>query len=61
MFEPVEYDLGEMSGALIKVVGVGGGVLLAKWRGYYLLHQMRRASGVLGSTFSTRFSTLSGR
>ena len=25
MFEPVEYDLGEMSGALIKVVGVGGG------------------------------------
>ena len=25
MFEPVDYDLGEMSGALIKVVGVGGG------------------------------------
>ena len=25
MFEPVEYDLGEMNGALIKVVGVGGG------------------------------------
>ncbi|WP_109079035.1 cell division protein FtsZ [Aggregatibacter kilianii] len=25
MFEPVDYDLGEMNGALIKVVGVGGG------------------------------------
>lgn len=25
MFEPVEYDLGNMDGALIKVVGVGGG------------------------------------
>lgn len=25
MFEPVDYDLGEMDGALIKVVGVGGG------------------------------------
>lgn len=25
MFEPVDYDLGDMSGALIKVVGVGGG------------------------------------
>ena len=25
MFEPVDYDLGEMNGALMKVVGVGGG------------------------------------
>lgn len=25
MFEPVDYDLGDMNGALIKVVGVGGG------------------------------------
>jgi len=25
MFEPVDYDLGEMNGALIKVVGIGGG------------------------------------
>lgn len=25
MFEPVDYDVGDMSGALIKVVGVGGG------------------------------------
>lgn len=25
MFEPVDYDIDEMSGALIKVVGVGGG------------------------------------
>ncbi|PJG83006.1 cell division protein FtsZ [Caviibacterium pharyngocola] len=25
MFEPVDYDLGDMGGALIKVVGVGGG------------------------------------
>ncbi|VEJ14861.1 protein FtsZ [Pasteurella multocida subsp. septica] len=27
MFEPVDYDLGEMDGALIKVVGVGGGAV----------------------------------
>ena len=25
MFEPVDYDLGAMNGALIKVVGIGGG------------------------------------
>lgn len=25
MFEPIEYDLGDMDGALIKVIGVGGG------------------------------------